>query len=83
MNNNRRNPIQVLNETYLKEFLDGRSLVSSALFSSGKCNSNYKLTLDDGTEVVARVSSSDSSLRELHVMDLARELVKVPEVLYE
>jgi len=83
MNNDRRNPIQVLNETYLQEFLGGRSLVSSALFSSGKCNSNYKLTLDDGAEVVARVSSSDSSLRELRVMDLARELVKVPEVLYE
>lgn len=83
MNDNRRNPIQVLNETYLQEFLGERSLVSSELFASGKCNSNYKLTLDDGTEVVARVSSSDSSLRELCVMDLARELVKVPEVLYE
>lgn len=83
MNNNRRNPIQVLNETNLQEFLGGRSLVSSALFSSGKCNSNYKLTLDDGTEVVARISSSDSSSRELRVMDMARELVKVPEVFYE
>ncbi|MES9854713.1 MAG: aminoglycoside phosphotransferase family protein [Candidatus Thiodiazotropha sp. L084R] len=83
MNNDRRNAIQVLNETNLKEFLGGRSLISSTLFSSGKCNSNYKLTLDDGTVIVARISSSDSSSREIHVMDLARELVKVPEVLYE
>ena len=83
MNNDRRNPIQVLNETSLLEFLNGRSLVSSTLFSSGKCNSNYKLTLNDGTVIVARISSSDSSSRELRVMDLASELVKVPEVLYE
>jgi hypothetical protein len=83
MNNNRRNPIQVLNETYLQEFLGERSLVSSTLFSSGKCNSNYKLILDDGTEVVARVSSSNSSSREICVMGLARELVKVPEVFCE
>jgi len=83
MNKNRRNPIQALNETNLLEFLGGRSLISSTLFSLGKCNSNYKLTLDDGTVVVARISSSDSTSRELRVMDLARELVKVPEVLFE
>lgn len=81
MDTGRRNPLQVLNETDLLEFLGERSLVSSTLFSSGKCNSNYKLTLDDGTVVVARISSSGS--RELRMLDLARELVKVPEILYE
>ncbi len=83
MNKNRRNPIQTLDETNLLDFFDGRSLVSSTLFSSGKCNSNYKLTLDDGTVVVARISSLGSSSRERRVMNLARELVKVPEVFYE
>jgi Ser/Thr protein kinase RdoA (MazF antagonist) len=79
----RRNPIQDLNESELLEFLQGRTLVSKTLFSSGKCNSNYKLILDDGSTAVARISASGSSVRERRVMDLAREWVKVPDTYYQ
>ncbi|MFA0566885.1 phosphotransferase family protein [Vibrio gallaecicus] len=83
MDNDRRNPILPLDEESLSEFLEGRTLVSSSLFPLGKCNSNYKLTLSDGTVVVARVSNSGPNSKELRVMELAQQCVKVPKVLYE
>ncbi len=83
MDNDRRNSIRPLKQEELTYFLDGRTIASSTLFSSGKCNSNYKLILDDGSKFVARLSNSISSARELRVMDLARDLVPVPRVVYQ
>lgn len=80
MSEDRRNPIQVLQDVDLDEFLGERKVLSSHLYASGKSNSNYKLELDDGTSCVARLCASPR--REAGVMELARKVVPVPEVLH-
>ena len=82
LNQDRRNPIKQFSANVIAEYLAGRSVLSAELFSSGKCNSNYKLTLDDGIVCVARFYNSGNSDRDGFVMDLARKIVPVPRELY-
>ncbi len=82
LNQDRRNPIRSLSTNVIAEYLAGKSILSAELFSSGKCNSNYKLTLDDGIVCVARFYNSENPDRECFVMDLARKIVPVPREFY-
>ena len=78
MTTDRRHPHISFDRTLIESFLDGRDIVSSELLLDGKSNTNYKLVLSDSQACVLRLFSNGNPEREVHVMDLARDLVPVP-----
>lgn len=82
MPSDRRNPHRQLDPRLVQAFLNGRELQSADLLTTGKSNSNYKLTLSDGETYVLRLYSHGNAARETYIMNLVRELVPVPVELY-
>jgi aminoglycoside phosphotransferase (APT) family kinase protein len=81
MTEDRRHPHRTFDAGLIQSFLRGRSVVAAQLFPAGKSNTNYKLTLSDGTTCVLRLCASHSAARENAVLGLVRKVVPVPEVL--
>lgn len=77
----RRHPRRKFDPGLIAEFLAGREVLSAKLLPAGKTNSNYRLRLSDGSECVVRLLSRGDAAREAHVLSMAREIVRVPEVL--
>jgi len=78
MSEDRRNPYQPFDASLIRDFLQGRELLSVVRFSIGKSNTSYKLTMSGGETCVLRIYSHGDGDREAHVMDLVRSFVPVP-----
>jgi Ser/Thr protein kinase RdoA (MazF antagonist) len=77
----RRNPYQPFDPFLIRSFLGGRDILSVDLLPTGKCNTNYKLSLSDGEVCVLRLYSRESAEREIYAMNLVREIVPVPRAI--
>jgi len=78
----RRNPYRPFDPAVIEDFLGGRTLLSARLLPLGKSNTNYQLSLSDGCTCLLRLRSQGSPGQESRVMNLARELVPVPEEIH-
>lgn len=81
MTEDRRNPRRPFDPVLIQRYLCGRTLAAVQMFPAGKSNTNYKLTLSDGTACVLRLCANGSAARENDVLGLVRGIVPVPEVL--
>ena len=81
MTEDRRHPHRTFDPALIQRYLHGRALAAVQMFPAGKSNTNYKLTLSDGTACVLRLCANGSAARENYVLGLARGFVPVPEVL--
>ncbi len=78
----RRHPLRPFQRDLIRDFLRGRQVMDATLLPGGKSNSNYRLTLSDGTRCVLRLHAQASPERERYAMDLARDIVPVPQLLW-
>jgi aminoglycoside phosphotransferase (APT) family kinase protein len=81
MTEDRRHPHRPFDADLIRHFLNGRTLVAAQMFPAGKSNTNYKLTLSDGTTCVLRLCAQGGAACENYVLSLVRGVVPVPEVL--
>jgi hypothetical protein len=81
MTDDRRHAPRPFDASLIQSFLQGRSLASVKLFSTGRSNANYRLVSSDGVVCVLRLLPHRTAVRERTLMALAREFVPVPEVL--
>lgn len=82
MPTDRRNPHQPFDPTLIADFLAGRTVLSARLMPHGRSNTNYRLSLSDGSTCLLRLRSGGDAGREAYVMGLVRDLVPVPEEVY-
>ena len=78
----RRHPHQPFDRSLIESFLQGRELSSVELLATGKSNTNYKPILGDGQRFVLRLYRHGGAQREVYVMGLAHDVVRVPQELY-
>lgn len=76
----RRSAVRAFQPELIADFLDGRNVTSSKLLERGRRNSNYRICLDDGLVCVARLYAEGGPEPELGPLQLARQVVPVPEV---
>lgn len=81
MPEDRRNPYRRFKPELISDYLGTRKLVTVELFSLGKSNTNYKLELSDGETCVLRLFNGSNEKREIFLMELAADLVPVPQEL--
>lgn len=80
----RRNPYREFDSTLIDSFLNGRELNTVERMSTGKSNTNFKLSLDDGQTVVLRLYSEQgvsSPQREARIANIIGDRVPVPAIL--
>lgn len=78
ISDDRRFPYREFSPSLIESFLAGRRVNSAELMSAGKCNTNYKLLLSDGSIYHLRLRSRGNPERENFAMNLVRDLVPVP-----
>jgi aminoglycoside phosphotransferase (APT) family kinase protein len=78
----RRHPHIPFSPDMIAPFLKQRTIQSTQLFSDGKSNSNYLITLDNGRKYVVRVYGAANPDVEWYMHGLASEVVPVPEILF-
>jgi len=80
--NSRRYPIVTFSEDKIISFLGSRRVVAHELLSEGQCNTSYKISLTDEKVYVLKIYKRGSASSDRYVMDLVRELVTVPTILF-
>lgn len=78
----RRHPYQSFDPRLIQDFLGhNRHLITLERFATGRSNTNYKLILSDDTICVLRLYAKGNPQQDAYILDLARTVVFVPEVL--
>lgn len=81
----RRHPYQAFDPTLIRSFLAsvGTHLTLKAveLCTAGKSNTNFKLTLSDGSVYILRLYDNSTPEQDAYIFKLVKDVVPVPELL--
>ncbi|WP_063710549.1 aminoglycoside phosphotransferase family protein [Acaryochloris marina] len=81
----RRHPYQAFDPTLIRSFIEsvGPHLVlhSVELCTAGKSNTNFKLTLSDGSLYILRLYANSKPEQDAYIFKLVQDIVPVPELL--
>lgn len=81
----RRHPYQSFDPTLISSFLEsvGPHLTIHAveLCTAGKSNTNFKLTLSDGSIYILRLYANRKPERDAYIFEFVKDIVPVPEIL--
>lgn len=79
---NRRHSYQSFDPRVIQDFLgNDRTLITCERLTTGRSNTNYKLILSDGSICALRLYAQSTPQKDAYLLDLARTVLPVPEVL--
>lgn len=81
----RRNPYQSFDPTLISSFLESvgphLTIHDVELCTAGKSNTNFKLTLSDGSLYILRLYANSKPEQDAYIFELVKDIVPVPELL--
>lgn len=83
MDTDRRHPLVRFDAEPLRPFIKDRRVLKAKLYPGGRSNSNYRVTLSDGTVFAAKFYGAAKPPGEAAALGLAAGLIPVPAILYE
>jgi aminoglycoside phosphotransferase (APT) family kinase protein len=79
----RRYPIIPFSTEDIIRFLESKKILTVELIESGKSHTNYKIVISSGKCFVVRYYSRTTPEKENNVLNLVKNLVPVPDILYQ